>query len=158
MCGCEVEDAVHEGGEAAPVGDVAVELGASGDGDGVELGLALVVGDAPLGGDPTALLEADEGGVDGALVEEDFVAGNLLDAACDAVAMEGSKGGEGLEDHEVQGALEEFEAGFFRVHVGCPQEYTEEEGGSYQLFPRKALVGSRGLNTCTWRARTDACR
>jgi hypothetical protein len=55
------------------------------------------------------LLEADERGVDGALVEEDFVAADLLDAAGDAVAVETAHGVEGLEDHEVEGALEEFE-------------------------------------------------
>ena len=78
-------------------------------GDGVVLRLAVVVGGAPLGGDPTALLEADERGVDGALVEEDFVAADLFDAAGDAVAVERAHGGEGLQDHEVEGALEEIE-------------------------------------------------
>ena len=34
---------------------------------------------------------------------------DLLDAASDAVAVKRAHGGEGLEDHEVQGALEEIE-------------------------------------------------
>jgi len=89
-----------------PVGGVLCELAAAGFGDGVVLGLAIVVGGAPGSGDPAALLEADERGINGALVEEEFVAADLLDAASDAVAVEGAHGGEGLEDHEVEGALE----------------------------------------------------
>ena len=75
-------------------------------GDGEELGFAIVVGGAPFGGDPAALLKADESGVNGALVEENFFATDLFDAAGDAVAVLGTEDGEGLEDHKVEGALQ----------------------------------------------------
>ena len=61
-----------------------------------------------FGGDPSALLEADERGVDGALIEQDLVAAGLLDAAGDAVAVERSHGFEGLQHHHVEGALKEI--------------------------------------------------
>ena len=103
------EDAAHDHREAMPVGGVFGPLLAAALGNGVVLRLAVVVGGAPFGGDPAALLEADERGVDGALVEEDFVAADLFDAARDAVAVQLAHGGEGLQDHEVEGALEEIE-------------------------------------------------
>ena len=61
------------------------------------------------------MLQTDERGVDGSLVEEDFVARDLLDAAGDAVAVLRPHGGEGLQDHEVEGSLEEVNLGF----TGC---------------------------------------
>ena len=79
-----------------PVGGVFRPLLPAGAGDGVVLGFAIVVGGAPFGGDPAALLEADERGVDGALVEEDFVAAGLFDAAGYAVAVQGAHGRRGF--------------------------------------------------------------
>ena len=93
-------------GKAFPVRGVGGKLFTAEGGDGVKLRLAIVVGSAPAGGDPTALLEADESSIDGALVEKDFVAGGLLDAAGDAVAVHFAHGGEGLEHHEVEGSLQ----------------------------------------------------
>ena len=102
-----------------PVGGVFGELFAATLGDGIKLGFAIVVGGAPFGGDPAALLEADERGVNGALVEQDFVAGDLFDAASDAVAVEGTNGGEGLQDHKVEGALEKIELGVRHRSLLC---------------------------------------
>ncbi len=77
--------------------------------DGVVLRLAIVVGGAPLGGDPATLLQAHKRGVNGPLVEQDLVAADLLNAARDAVAMLRADGGEGFEDHDVEGSLEQIE-------------------------------------------------
>ncbi len=88
---------------------VGCELAAARLGDGVELGLAIVARGAPFGLDPAALFETNEGGVDGALIEKNFVSADLLNAACDAVAVERAHGGEGLQDHEVESALQEVE-------------------------------------------------
>jgi len=78
-------------------------------GDGVELGFAIVAGGAPFGLDPSALLETNKGGIDRALVEQDFISADLLNAASDAVAVERAHGGEGLQDHEVERALQEIQ-------------------------------------------------
>src|ERR1700678_88337 len=96
-----------------PVGGVPGPLFAACASDCVVLRLAIVFGGAPFGRDPSALLETDEGGVDGALAEEDFVAADLFDTASDAVAVKGPDGGKGLQDHEVGGALQEIELGEF---------------------------------------------
>jgi len=108
--GCEGEvfdDEVDGGGEAGPGFALALELGAAGGGDGIEAGLAVGLGGSPLGADPALLLEAVEGGVEGALLDlEDFV-GELLDALGDGPAVFGLEG-DGLEDEEVEGSLDEI--------------------------------------------------
>src|SRR5256885_12857840 len=81
-----------------------------------KLGFAIVVRRAPFGGDPAALLEADKRRVDGALIQKDGVTADLLDAASDAVAVLWSEGGQGLQDHKVESALEKVEFGFRRRH------------------------------------------
>ena len=113
------EDADHHVRQSLPVGGVFLKLLAAAAGDGVELGLAIVVGGAPFGVDPSALLEADEGGVDGALVEQDLVSAGLLNAAGNAVAVLSAHGGEGLQDHQVQGTLQEIEFGLAQFSGSC---------------------------------------
>src|SRR5512135_2892359 len=76
---------LHHAGEALPVAGVGSQLAAAGAGDRVELGLAVVIGGAPVRFDPSALLETNERRVDRALVEQDFVAADLLNTAGDAV-------------------------------------------------------------------------
>ena len=87
------------------------EPAATGFRDGVELGFAIVAGDAPSGGDEAGLFQPNESGIDGALIEQNFVAADLFDTAGDAVAVERTHGGEGFEDHEIEGSLEEVELG-----------------------------------------------
>ena len=112
------EDAGHYDGEAEPIGGVLEELFAAAFGDGIKLGSAIVVGSAPFGGNPAALLKANERGINGALVEEDFVAGDLFDAASDAVTVLGAHGVKCLQDHQVQGALKKIEFGV-RHEASC---------------------------------------
>jgi hypothetical protein len=100
------EDAAHYGGEAVPVGGVFGPLFSAGFGDGVVLRLTVVVGDAPFGCDPAALLQTDQRGIDGALVKKDLVAADHFDTAGYAVTVERAHSGEGLQNHEVEGALE----------------------------------------------------
>ena len=66
----------------------------------------------PIGRDPSALLQTDERGVDGALVEQDFVSAGLLNAPGNAVAVLRAHGGEGLQHHQVQRALQEIQFRF----------------------------------------------
>jgi hypothetical protein len=55
------------------------------------------------------LFKAHERRVDRALVEQHFIAADLLDAARNAVAVKLPHGGECLKHHEVQGSLQEVE-------------------------------------------------
>ena len=151
--GAHGEDAAHDIGEALPVGGIFGELLTAGAGDGVELGLAIVFRGSPGGVDPSALLKADEGGVDGSLVEEHRVAAGLLDAASDAVAVHLSHGGEGIEDHEVEGALQQIELGIAHWGVSCGVTTVAEcglcgnatEGGRFVQNDRKGLRIEAGI-------------
>jgi hypothetical protein len=107
----DAEDAADYAGDAVPVSRFGLELLAAGFGDGVEAGFAIVVGSAPLGGDPAFVEETDEGGVDGALIYLERFLADLLDAPGDAVTVERAHGGERFEDHEIEGALENFGPG-----------------------------------------------
>src|SRR5215475_13504224 len=54
----------------------------------MKLGLAVVVGGAPFGGNPAFLLEPNQGSVNRALIEKDGVAADLFNAAGDTVAVQ----------------------------------------------------------------------
>src|SRR5215475_3548472 len=84
----ESEDAAHHASEAVPVGGVLRKLLAAAFGYGIELSLAIVVRDAPFRGNPAFLLEPDQRSINCALIEQHSVAANLLDATCDAIAVE----------------------------------------------------------------------
>jgi hypothetical protein len=107
----DAQNAADDARDAMPVLGFGLKLFAAGFGDGVEAGLAIVFGSAPLGGDPSLVEEADEGGVDRALVDLERFFADLLDAAGDAVTVERAHGGERLEDHEIESALENFGSG-----------------------------------------------
>ncbi len=97
-----VENARH----LAPAVGFFLESFEAGFGDGVVLGLAIVFGGAPVGVDPAILLEAQQGGVEGALVDAEQIAGDLLKASGNGVGVAGTEGGEGAQDHEIERSLE----------------------------------------------------
>jgi hypothetical protein len=108
LFGCGVENARHEGGHAVPVVGFGAELTAAGGGEAVELGLAFVVGLPPLRGDEALMLQAEERGVKRALLDGELIAGDLLDAQENAVAVERAEG-DRLQDEHVEGPLHEIE-------------------------------------------------
>jgi len=75
--------------------------------EAVELGFAVVGGCAPAGGKQALTFEAVESWIECALFDREGAAGDLLDAEEDAVAVHFTEG-DGFEDEEVEGALEEF--------------------------------------------------
>ena len=101
-----LHDEIDGGGEAIPVGEFLFELGATGSGEGIELGDAAGFGFGALALDPAFLLEAMEGGVEGALLDLEDFAGDLLDALGDSPTVLGLEG-DGFEDEEVESALDE---------------------------------------------------
>ena len=95
-------------GHAVPLVGLGAELAAAGGGEAVELCLALVVGLAPLAGEEALVFEAEERGVERALLDGELVAGDLLDAEQDAIAVERAER-DCLEDEHVEGSLHEVE-------------------------------------------------
>src|SRR5690349_6180437 len=83
------EDQLDRARVAAPVVGLGLERAGAQRGEAVVLRLAVVLGDAPLARDEAAVLEADEGGVDGALADVERVARELADALRDAPAVHG---------------------------------------------------------------------
>src|SRR3954462_2104017 len=90
---------IDGGGEALPAGGLVAELFASLGGESVELGAAVVFGDAPLGLDPAFAGHAVEGGIEGAFFDAEDVVGGALDPAGDAAAGHRAPG-EGFEDEQ----------------------------------------------------------
>ena len=80
----------------------------AGGGEAIELGLALVVGLAPLASEEALVLEAEERGIERTLLDGELVAGDLLDAEQDAVTVERAEG-DCLQDEHVECALHEIE-------------------------------------------------
>ena len=101
------QEPAHHAGNALPIACLRGQLLPAGAGDGVVLRFPVVVGGAPAGGDPAALLEAEERCVDRPLVELEDVLADLLDPPRDPVAVQRAHRIEGLQHHEVEGALED---------------------------------------------------
>ena len=93
--------------QPVPLRQLLIELGSAGGGEGVELGVPSGFGFAPLGAEPALLLQPMERRVQRALRDlEDFSAG-LFDAGGDRPAVHRLEG-EGSENEEIEGALEEI--------------------------------------------------
>src|SRR5262249_25191008 len=88
------------------------------------LRLPIVLRGAPLGSDVPFLLELHEGGVERPVVDGETVAARLLDPAGDAVAVKGTQGLQGLQDHQRQGSLPDVLSGLF----GHPVSYGDPIG------------------------------
>src|SRR6266576_421349 len=92
-----------------PLAGFARQLLPPGGGERVELRAAIVLGLPPLRVDESFLLELEEGGVERAVVEREAILTDFLDTSRHAVAMERAEAFEGLEDHQGEGALLDFE-------------------------------------------------
>src|SRR5690606_12143191 len=95
---------------ARPVRGLGLELRPPGARESIVLGAAGVLGAAPLGVEPSRALEAMDRGEQRARVALEDAARDLLDAAGDAEAVERLET-EGLEDQQVQGALDHVGVG-----------------------------------------------
>jgi hypothetical protein len=99
------EDGAHGGDEPIPAILSFAEAFAAGGGQFVILGATVVVGSAPTCFEKSLADEAEQGGIEGALFDEEGPVGNLFNAEKDAVAMEGAER-DGFEDEEIEGAGE----------------------------------------------------
>ena len=98
------KDLGHGGGEFHPGVSFQFELAASGLGEFVILGAAIVVRSTPLWFDPATALESMKRGVEGALLDLEDIAGDLLDALGDGPAVQRFED-KGLKDEKVESAL-----------------------------------------------------
>src|SRR6185437_3287936 len=106
-----------------PSADCGVQLLSALAGEPIELGLAVVVADAPLGGDASAILEAMERGIEGALLNLEGAFRGPFDGLRDGMSM-GRSHEQGAQDEQIEGALENF-SGFrrpFHDHELSPLE------------------------------------
>src|SRR5438552_4488707 len=109
------EKACHERGHALPTPSFCEQLLAPRTRQRVKLRLAVIFRSAPLGSDPATLLEPQQGGIKRALVELEQVFRDLLDTLGNAIAVQRAYGVKGLQNNEVECALQNFSAG--RSHV-----------------------------------------
>lgn len=105
----------HCEGDLCPLPGLGSKLAMAGFGEAVELRAAVVLRFAPVGGEPACFFHAMECGEEGAGFDAEGSVGDLLDAPRDAEAVEFA-GADGLEDKEIEGALEEV--GLVLVHAG----------------------------------------
>src|SRR5438309_4233888 len=105
----------HELGHALPTPGFCEQLLASSARQRVKLRLAVILRSAPFRNNPAALLEPQQGRIERALVELEQVFRNLLDTLGNAVAVQRAHSMQGLQDNEVERALQNFSAR--RSHV-----------------------------------------
>src|SRR5690348_1298891 len=93
-------------GNALPIFRFDRELLPAGSRERIESGLAVIFAGAPFRGDPAALEQSDERGVNRSLIETQGVFADLLDSPRNAVAVKRAHSLESLENHQIQGALQ----------------------------------------------------
>ena len=82
------QDACDDSGHVGPLCRFGLELAHAGAGGPIEAGAAIVFRLAPLAFDPTAVLHAIDGAVEGALQDFQALVRDLLDAQQDAIAVQ----------------------------------------------------------------------
>jgi len=103
----EAEDGADDAGHAVPLVGFGGEASAALSGEGVVPGAAVVLALAPLTAEVAFVFEPVEGGIERALLDDELLARDLLNAEEDAVAVELAER-DGFEDEKVEGALEEI--------------------------------------------------
>ena len=92
-------------GQSLPVRFLGNQLFAAAGRQPIELGLAAVVGFAPVSLQPSALFQAMQGGIERALLHLEYILRYLTNALCDSVAVYGAEGNN-LKDEHVERALQ----------------------------------------------------
>ena len=126
---------------AEPDGRFGAEVLSTGAGDRVIARPAIVLGEPPLGTHESAILEAAEGGVEGALLDAEDVGRRIFDPPGDGVAVRGA-GQEGLENENAERALEQV-AGVLRGMVVPLARIGEQGMGGASLVKAMGPAGRR---------------
>src|SRR5262249_43646786 len=114
----KLQHPADDAGDTLPVRGFGGELLAADSRNGIELRLAVVFRCSPRGRDPALLHEPDKAEIDGALVYSQRISAELLDTPGDAVSVQRSHGGQGLQHHQVERALEDLR--FSVRHTNSP--------------------------------------
>jgi hypothetical protein len=85
-----------------------VNLPATARGEFIELGLAVVLGDAPPRLDPAAVLEPKEGGIERALIQVEKTLRHLKDSLGQSKPVLGTQDVQRPQHHEIERALQDF--------------------------------------------------
>ncbi len=101
-----VENAGDDSGHVGQFGGLGLELTRTGSSERVKAGAAIVLRLTPSAFDPAPALKPIDGGVEGTLQDFEALAGYLLDAQQDAVAMQRTER-DRLEDKHLECALRE---------------------------------------------------
>jgi hypothetical protein len=137
------EQLFQQAGHLPPAPRLLGEGFLAGFGDRIEFGLAVGFGPVPRAGDPTLLFQADQRGIERALVELEQILRNLLEARGYGVGMLPAHGFERAENDQVQRTRQERHlSGFFTGHSSEPQF---EYAANFTWL-------SSGLSVSTWTA------
>src|SRR5438105_908010 len=148
---CELHHSANGGREASPLLRLFAELLSAGSGELIEARASSQLGHAPRRSDPSLLLDAMEGGVEGTLIDLKHVLRELLDTLGDRPAV-ARAGDEGAENEEVERALEQVESG--RWHgVACLQQDDRSLVVECQHQAGRLAVAVIGLGRADWRRR-----
>src|SRR5262245_38790608 len=130
-----LEESGDDAGGAVPARCFARKLLSTSPGDRVILRAAVVLRRPPLGRNPPFLLESQQRGIQGALVQTERVAADLFDAPRDAPAVQRPHGIERFQDHQCQRAVENVDL------VGRHEDaFAAAIGPAYSY--RNAVIGS----------------
>src|SRR5207249_2057211 len=102
----ELQHPTHHAGDALPIFRFVTELFAASLSDRIKLRLAIVLRRAPGSQYPASLERPNEGSVNRSLIELQHFLADLFNAAGDSVAVQRSNSSEGLEHHQIEGALQ----------------------------------------------------
>src|SRR6266481_10144611 len=102
-----VQDQSDRRRESFPVCLFALQVFFPGIRKGIIFGTPVILGLAPLGGDPALLLQAVERGVKRTLIDLQLLFGDLADALRDGPAVHGLES-DSLEDQQIECALDEI--------------------------------------------------
>src|SRR5881396_1104516 len=131
---CRIHDTANRINKLRPPIPLARQLGLPHHRQPVVLRPLPGLADAPLGLQPPALLEAVQGGVEGAGFDLEHVVGLRANGLADAVAVLGPPL-KGPKDEHVECALEELQAPFVWVHGHSRRQSTTLDAGRLRLVP-----------------------
>src|SRR5262249_33199045 len=100
-----IQEAGENGRSLLPIARLLFEPPAAGAGQLIETGFAVVLGNAPRGGDVSVLFELEQSRVERAVIDREKVAAGLFDSARNPIAVEWTHGMKSLEDHQRESAL-----------------------------------------------------
>src|SRR5207237_7743278 len=97
------------------------ELAPAGSRELIETRSSIVVRDVPLRPHQASLFHAHQGRIERSHIETDGPAGDLLETRCDGIAVRWSKRGQSLQEHEVEGSLQD---------IGLPRLFIRHANGA----------------------------